>query len=93
MAKATLQLPFFFLHVEIDMKCYDCQFWVGRCLKGKLNRIAISESCELFKPKKGVEGRSCTFEATAANFHRKRGLKLASGLRAKPAPPSHKTLY
>jgi parallel beta-helix repeat protein len=33
------------------------------------------------------------FEAKAANFHRKRGLKVASGLRAKPAPPSHKTYH
>ena len=32
-------------------KCCDCRFWIGRCLKGKLNRIAWSQACELFMSK------------------------------------------
>jgi hypothetical protein len=68
MAEATLQLPFFFLRVETDMKCYDCEHWIGRCLKGKVNRIGVSEACELFKPK--VERRAYTFDLPSP----KRGL-------------------
>jgi hypothetical protein len=54
MAEATLQLPLFF-YVRL-LKCYDCEHWVGRCLKGRLNVIAVSEACEYFKPK--VERRA-----------------------------------
>jgi len=32
-------------------RCSDCRFWVGRCLRGRKNVIAISEACELFEPK------------------------------------------
>jgi|GEM_PF-5103974 len=32
-------------------RCFDCRFWVGRCLKGRKNVIAMSEACELFEPK------------------------------------------
>jgi len=49
-AEVTLQLPLFF-YVSTDLKCYDCEHWVGRCLKGKVNRIGVSEACEYFKPK------------------------------------------
>ncbi len=28
--------------------CCDCAFWVGRCLKGKINRIAWDPACEDF---------------------------------------------
>jgi hypothetical protein len=68
MAEATLQLPLFF-YVSIDMKCYDCEHWIGRCLKGKVNRIGVSEACELFKPK--VERRAYTFGLPSP---KKRGL-------------------
>jgi hypothetical protein len=50
MAEAALQLPTFF-YISTNLKCYDCQFWIGRCLKGKVNRIGVSEACESFKPK------------------------------------------
>jgi hypothetical protein len=49
MAEATLQLPTFF-YVRL-LKCYDCEHRIGRCLKGRLNVIAVSEACESFKPK------------------------------------------
>jgi hypothetical protein len=32
--------------------CVDCALWVGRCLKGRLGRIAWSEICQEFSPKK-----------------------------------------
>jgi hypothetical protein len=32
-------------------RCWDCNSWVGRCLKGKPNQIARSEACELFLQK------------------------------------------
>jgi len=35
-------------YISTDLKCYDCRFWVGRCLKGRLNVIAISEACQSF---------------------------------------------
>jgi hypothetical protein len=34
-------------------RCWDCNEWVGRCLKGKLNQIARSEACDLFLSKLG----------------------------------------
>ena len=37
--------------------CADCDNWVGRCLKGKINRIAADDKCELF-----TEKYSCKFE-------------------------------
>ena len=40
--------------------CGDCRFWCGRCTKGKLNRIASSEACELFA--KGVCTEIMTIE-------------------------------
>jgi len=44
------------------LKCYDCQFWIGRCLKGKVNRIAVSEACESFKPKDSfIAGKESSF--------------------------------
>jgi len=61
MAEATLQLPLFF-YVSSILKCYDCQFWIGRCLKGKVNRIAVCEACELFKPKDSfIAGKELSF--------------------------------
>lgn len=32
-------------------RCWDCNSWVGRCLKGRPNQIARSEACELFLQK------------------------------------------
>jgi len=29
--------------------CCDCGAWRGRCARGKLNRIAISDACEEFR--------------------------------------------
>jgi|YelNatPaOPRAMG01_1025707.scaffolds.fasta_scaffold18629_2 hypothetical protein len=46
MAKATLQLPTFF-YISTNLKCYDCHFWVGKCLMGRLNRVAVSQACAL----------------------------------------------
>lgn len=31
-------------------ECSECRVWCGRCLKGKLNRVARSDPCELFDP-------------------------------------------
>jgi len=28
--------------------CGVCKSWVGRCLKGKIGKIACTEGCELF---------------------------------------------
>ena len=42
------------------LTCGDCRFWVGRCRRGKLNRIASSEACELFA--KGVCTEIMTIE-------------------------------
>jgi len=73
MAEATLQLPIFF-YVRL-LKCYDCEHWVGRCLKGKVNRIGVSETCELFKPK-WREGSYTDYS------HRRKGLNtLVGGLK------------
>ncbi len=33
-------------------RCWDCNSWIGRCLKGKANRIAASEACSHFSQKK-----------------------------------------
>jgi len=41
--------------------CYDCKFWVGRCKRGKVNRIAKDVACELFKPKNGKFEPICDF--------------------------------
>jgi hypothetical protein len=41
------------LSIEDINRCWDCNEWVGRCLKGKLNQIARSEACYLFLPKLG----------------------------------------
>jgi hypothetical protein len=35
-------------------RCFDCRFWVGRCLKGRVSVIASSQACELFEPKDSV---------------------------------------
>lgn len=36
----------------LDVKrCWDCASWVGRCLKGKINKIARSEACIEFSAK------------------------------------------
>jgi len=32
-------------------RCWDCNSWVGRCLKGRPNQIARLEACDLFTPK------------------------------------------
>jgi hypothetical protein len=86
-------------------RCVDCAnltqdnfcIWQGAYIK-KEELLTQTFECEGFKPKprklsnsKGCGRKVLHFEAKAANFHRKRGLKVASGLRAKPAPPSHKT--
>jgi hypothetical protein len=37
-------------------RCWDCNAWVGRCLKGRPNPIARSDACELFTPKSHRRG-------------------------------------
>jgi hypothetical protein len=38
---------------ETINRCYDCKNWVGRCLKGKILRIARDEACsDEFTPRK-----------------------------------------
>lgn len=32
-------------------RCWDCDSWVGRCLRGRPNQIARSDACELFLQK------------------------------------------
>ena len=32
-------------------RCWDCDAWVGRCLRGRPNQIARSDACELFVQK------------------------------------------
>ena len=29
--------------------CIICRFWVGRCLKGRVGKIAASDACESFQ--------------------------------------------
>ena len=42
--------------VSITAKtCGNCHFWIGRCLKGKLNMLCCSLACESFELKKGGE--------------------------------------
>jgi hypothetical protein len=38
-------------------QCFDCIFWVGRCLKGRKNRIAADDACEDFNGKKGAHSK------------------------------------
>jgi len=34
--------------------CKDCVEWVGRCLKGKINKIAADAACDDFEGKMGA---------------------------------------
>jgi hypothetical protein len=40
------------LYGEDINRCWDCSAWVGRCLKGKILRIARDEACSEFSPRK-----------------------------------------
>ena len=33
------------------LRCSECVFWCGRCLKGKKNRVASSPACEESTPR------------------------------------------
>lgn len=35
--------------------CGGCLFWSGSCSKGRLNRVAADEACEIFEPRKKGE--------------------------------------
>ena len=35
--------------------CASCRFWAGICLKGKINRLANSEKCEMFEPRRKLK--------------------------------------
>lgn len=34
-----------------ENQCSTCRFWSGSCQKGRVNRTASSEVCELFEPR------------------------------------------
>lgn len=31
--------------------CGGCRFWSGRCVQGKLNRIAACPACDMYEPR------------------------------------------
>lgn len=35
--------------------CIDCRCWIGRCLRGRKNKIAWSPSCEKFEPTRTLD--------------------------------------
>ena len=37
---------------ETINRCWDCTEWVGRCLRGKIWRIARDRACSDFSPRK-----------------------------------------
>jgi|GEM_PF-5520248 len=37
------------------IQCSECQFWAGSCGKGRVNRTASSEACEIFQPRGGFK--------------------------------------
>jgi hypothetical protein len=38
---------------DTDVKrCWDCVSWCGRCVKGKINRIARSDACDDFEQRR-----------------------------------------
>jgi hypothetical protein len=43
------------LHIAINgediKRCWDCDSWIGRCQKGKPNRIAAVQACANFSTK------------------------------------------
>ena len=38
----------------IDETCGSCQFWCGRCMKGKRWPLAFSDACENYKSRPQV---------------------------------------
>lgn len=36
-------------------ECKGCEFWIGRCVKGKMGKTASTTACEFFNRKKEVK--------------------------------------
>lgn len=45
-----------------EKTCCECDYWAGRCIKGRKYKVASDQACELFKPKNGkFEPMVCDF--------------------------------
>jgi hypothetical protein len=51
-----------YLHLppKLDLHCWGCKKWCGRCLKGKINRIARDDACFEFEPRTSTSPENAT---------------------------------